>query len=435
MKLPPVLRAFAHRNFRLFFAGQSISLIGTWMQQVAMAWVVYLMTGSAWWLGLAGFAGQLPMFFLTPVTGVLVDRWNRHRLVLLTQTLAMLQAFLIAYLALAELIALWHILALSVFLGIVNAFDMPARQAFLVELVAGQENLANAIALNSSMVNAARLVGPALAGLLLSQTSAGVCFLVNALSFLAVLAGLLAMRVPRSARQRHRVPLSAGLREGLVYAFGFAPIRAILLLVALVSLVGLSYTVLLPVFAIEVLGGGPDTLGFLSAAAGVGALASALVLAARRSVVGLGRWIALAPGGFGLGLIALSFSRSLWLSLLLLVFNGFAVMMHLAASNTVVQTIVEEDKRGRVMSLYILAFMGVSPFGSLLAGYGAEVLGAPGMVRIAGVCCITGSVLFTLALPALRERVRPIYVEKGILPEIAQGLQAGSQLNTPPERQ
>jgi MFS family permease len=435
MNLTPLLRALGHRNYRLFFFGQTISLIGTWMQQVAVSWLVYVLTGSAWWLGVVGFCGQIPSFFLAPVAGVLVDRWNRHRLLLLTQTLAMLQAFLLAGLAFSGVVTVWQMVLLNLFLGVVNAFDMTTRQAFLTEMVQRREDLGNAIALNSSMVNGARLVGPALAGFLIAQTSAGVCFLVNGISYLAVLAALLAMRVPPRPREPHRAGLVHGLREGFVYAFGFSPIRSILLLLSLVSLLGMSYTVLMPVFATEVLGGGANTLGLLTAATGVGALAGALFLASRPSVLGLGKWISLAPAGFGAGLIVFSFSTTLWVSLLLLFLIGFAAMVQMAASNTVLQTIVDEDKRGRVMSFYTMAFMGVAPLGSLLAGAVADEVGAPEMVRLGGLCCIAGSAVFTARLPHLRQLIRPIYVRMGILPEMSAGLQTATELTVPPEKQ
>jgi MFS family permease len=411
MELPSALRALAHRNFRLFFAGQSVSLIGTWMQQVALAWEVFRLTGSAWWLGMAGFAAQI--------------------LILLTQTVAMIQAFLVAMLALTGLIELWHIMALSVLLGVVNAFDMPARQAFMVEMVTDHAGLTNAIALNSSIVNAARLVGPALAGLILAQTGAGVCFLINGISYVAVLIALLAMEVPKPAAPRPRVPIVAGLREGFTYAWRFSPVRSLLLLVAIVSLLGMSYSVLLPVFATDMLEGGADTLGLLYASAGVGALTAAIMLARRSTILGLGRWIAAMPALFGVALIAFSFSRLLPLSVGLLAVAGFAVMMQLAASNTLLQTIVDEDKRGRVMSLYAMAFLGMSPFGSLLAGALADRFGATTMLMISGACCIAGAAAFALRLNAIREQIRPIYRRKGILPEVAVGLQTASEMSVP----
>jgi MFS family permease len=430
-----LLRALAHRNYRLFFAGQSISLIGTWMQQIAMAWLVYLLTNSPFWLGVVGFAGQIPSFVLSPVAGVLVDRWNRHRLLLLTQSLAMLQAFVLAALALTGAIQVWHILVLSLFLGVVNAFDMTTRQAFLAEMVEDRADLANAIALNSSMVNGTRLVGPALAGFVLAESSAGVCFLLNGLSYLAVLAALLAMRVRPHRRERPTTHLVHELREGFAYAFGFAPIRSILMLLALTSLVGMSYSVLLPVFAKAILHGGAKTLGFLSAGAGVGALAGALFLASRKSVLGLGKWIMLAPALLGLGLMVFSFAEALWQALPPLCVVGFAMMVQMASSNTILQTIVEEGKRGRVMSFYTMAFLGMAPLGSLLAGSLADVIGTTATLRVGGLTCVVGSLVFATQLPRLREMVRPIYVRMGILPEVASGLQAAAQLTAPPEEQ
>jgi MFS family permease len=435
MDLGSLGRALAHRNFRLFFFGQGVSLIGTWMQQVAQAWLVYELTGSKFWLGFVGFCGQAPALVLAPFAGVLADRWNRHRLLLVTQTFMMFQAFSMAALALSGTADVPSIVALSLVLGVANVFDMTTRQAFYTEMIDRPEDLANAIALNSSMVNGSRLVGPALAGLLLAQTSAGVCFLVNGFSYLAVLAALLAMRLEPRPFLHHRVRVLAGLREGLAYALGFAPMRAILLLLALVSLMGMSYSVLLPAFAREVLQGGPSTFGLLSAASGVGALAGALLLAARQSVLGLGRWIALTPALFGAALVGFSLSRTLWLSLPLPGVAGFAVMVQMAASNTVLQTIVDEDKRGRVMSLYTMAFLGTAPLGSLLAGWLAEVIGAPNMVLLGGACCAAGALLFAAQLPQLREKVRPIYVRMGILPELVAGIGAASDMNVPTEAQ
>lgn len=433
MTPPSLLRALAHRNFRLFFAGQLVSLIGTWMQQLALAWLVFQLTRSPGWLGLVGFAGQVPSFFLAPLAGVVADRVNRHRLIVATQTLMMLQAFAVAALDLTGAITVWHILFLSLFLGLVTVFDMTGRQAFLTEMVERREDLANAIALNSSMFNGARLVGPALAGLVLAQTSAGVCFLLNGVSYLAVLAALLAMRVTPRRREKPRTGLVQGVREGFGYAFGFPPIRALLLLLALVSLLGISYTVLLPVFATDVLQGGPETLGFLSTAAGLGALAGALLLASRKTVLGLGRWIATMPAVFGLALMAFAFCERLLPALACLLVAGFALMVQMAASNTVLQTIVDEDKRGRVMSLYTMAFMGTAPLGSLLAGFLGDALGVSVAVLLAGAGCVLGSVLFLVHYPALRRLIRPIYRQMGILPELATGVQSASELLAPPE--
>jgi MFS family permease len=435
MDLGSLGRALTHRNFRLFLFGQGVSLIGTWMQQVALSWLVFELTGSPFWLGFVGFCGQAPALFLAPFAGVFVDRWNRHRLLLVTQTVMMLQAFAVAALALTGTANVANLVALSLVLGFVNVFDMTARQAFYTEILDRREDLANAIALNSTMVNGSRLVGPALAGLLLAETSAGVCFLVNGLSYLAVLAALLAMRLDSRSRPRHQGRVLAGLWEGLHYALGFAPIRAILLLLSLVCLMGISYVVLLPVFARDVLGGGPYTYGLLGAASGVGALVGALLLAARHSVLGLGRWIALTPALFGAALIGFSFARTLWLAMPLLAVAGFAMMVQMAASNTVLQTIVDEDKRGRVMSLYTMAFLGTTPLGSLLGGWLGAWIGAPNTVRLGGACCAVGSLLFALQLPRLREKVRPIYIRMGILPEVAAGIQAASELTVPPEEQ
>jgi MFS family permease len=429
-----LLRALAHRNYRLYFVGQGVSLVGTWMQQLALSWVVYQLTDSAVWLGVVGFAGQIPGFFLAPVAGVVADHYNRHRLLLLTQTLMMLQAFALAALALAGVITVWQIIVLSVLLGVVNALDMTVRQAFLTELIERREDLANAIALNSSMVNGSRLVGPALAGFLLAQTSAGVCFLINGVSYLAVLAALLAMTVRPASRPARRPPLLRGLREGFRYAFGFTPIRALLALLALVSLASMAYTVLLPVFADRLVGGGAATLGLLTAATGVGALTAAVFLASRQTVLGLGKWIAAAPAVFSAALFVFSASRNLWLSMLMLFLAGAALMMQMAATNTILQTIVEEDKRGRVMSFYTMAFLGMAPLGSLMGGLLAERIGAPGTVRVAAAACLVGSALFAVALPSLREEVRPIYRRMGILPELATGVQSATELNVPPER-
>jgi MFS family permease len=385
------------------------------MQQIAMSWLVYRMTHSAFLLGVVGFLGQIPAFLVSPFAGVLIDRWNRHHILLGTQSLAMIQAFILALLTLKGTIAIWHIITLALFLGFVNAFDMPTRQAFVVELVETGEDLGNAIALNSFMFNGARLLGPSIGGLLIALLGEGICFLLNAISFIAVIAALLAMKMTKRQIRSKSSHVLEGMKEGLTYAFGFPPIRSLLLLQGLVSLTGMPYTVLMPVFAKNILHGGPHTLGFLLGASGVGALVGAIYLASRKSILGLGRVIIIALNIFGIGLIAFSISRILSLSLLLLAFTGFGMMVQMASSNTVLQTIVEEDKRGRVMSFYTMAFMGMVPFGSLLAGSLASKIGAPGTIMISGVACILGSILFARKLPALREMVRPIYIEKEIL--------------------
>jgi MFS family permease len=424
-----MVRALRHRNYRLFFSGQSVSLIGTWMTRIATSWLVYRLTRSPLLLGLVGFAGQIPSFVLAPLAGVLVDRWNRHRVLIVTQVLAMLQSAALAGLTLAGVINIWHVLLLSLFQGLINAFDMPARQAFVVEMVDKREDLANAIALNSSMVNAARLLGPSIGGVVIAAVGEGWCFFLDAVSYLAVLASLFLMRVvprPRSAAAGARV--LPEFREGWAYVAGSAPIRSILLLHALVSLVGMPYTVLMPIFASSVLHGGPHTLGFLMAASGVGALLGAVFLANRRSVLGLGKVIPLMAGLFGAGLVGFSLSRSLWLSLVLLLVTGLGFMVQMAASNTLLQTLVEDDKRGRVMSFYTMAFMGTAPFGSLLAGGLAHRIGAPRTLLLGGLGCIAAALWFASLLPRLRERVRPIYVHMGILPEMAEGIRSATQL-------
>jgi MFS family permease len=429
-----IFRALSHRNYKLFFAGQSISLIGTWMTRIATSWLVYRLTGSALLLGVVGFAGQIPSFVLAPIAGVLVDRWNRHRLLVATQVLALIQSFVLALLTLTGVIKIWHVIALSVFQGLINAFDMPARQAFVVEMVERREDLANAIALNSSMVNAARLLGPSLGGIVIAAIGEGWCFMADAISYLAVIASLLAMTVnARMTRPTKDANMFAQLYEGWKYTTRFAPIRKVLILLALISLVGMPYTVLMPVFANDVLHGGPSTLGLLMAASGVGALAGALLLAARKSVLGLGKYIPLMAAAFGVGLIAFSFTRVTWLALLLMMVTGLGFMVQMAASNTVLQTIVDEDKRGRVMSFYTMAFMGTAPFGSLLAGSVAERIGTPHTLLFGGIGCVLGALWFATSLPSLRRDVRPIYKKIGILPEVAEGIHRTSELSIPPE--
>lgn len=428
-----IFRTLRYRNYRLFFGGQLISLIGTWMQQIAMTWLVYRMTNSALLLGIVGFASQMPTFLLSPFAGVLADRMNRHRIIIITQTLAMVQAGALAVLTLTGNIAVWHIISLSVFLGLVNAFDIPTRQTFVLEMIENKEDLGNAIALNSSMFNGARLIGPAIAGMLLTVIGEGLCFLLNAISFVAVIVALLAMKLPPQQRTSHTHGVIRGLKEGVTYAFGFAPIKYILMLVALISAMGMPYSVLMPVFAKDILRGGPHTLGFLMGATGVGAMTGALYLASRKTVVGLGRWIAIAAGIFGLGLIGFSFARVLWLSMGLLFVVGFGMMTQMASCNTILQTIAEDDKRGRVMSFYTMAFMGMAPLGSLLAGSLASTIGAPYTLFISGVICIFGATMFATKLPLLRKEIRPIYMKIGIIPEVSSGIESASELTTPPE--
>jgi len=416
-------RALRHRNFRLFFAGQSVSLIGTWMTRVATAWLVYNLTHSAILLGTVSFAGQIPTFLLAPLAGVLVDRWDRRRVLVVTQALAMVQSLALAALTLTHRITIAEVLALSAFQGCINAFDMPGRQSFLMEMVEGRDDLSNAIAINSSMVNLARLVGPSLAGMLIAVTSEGWCFLIDGVSYIAVIASLLMMHVPAldpaklaEAANRAGVSLLTQLKEGWDFVRHFAPIRTILLLFALVSLMGMPFTVLMPIFAAQVLQGGPHTLGFLMGALGVGSLASAITLVLRKSVRGLLKMIPIAAAAFGAGLIGFGLSHTIWLSMALLLVTGFGMMQGLTASNTIIQTIVPEDKRGRVMSYYTVAFVGMSPFGSLLAGSLAHAIGAPWTVVISGIACILGAAWFTTQMRSIRKVMRPIYEQLGIIP-------------------
>jgi MFS family permease len=422
---PSLIRALRHRNYRLFFAGQSLSLVGTWITRIATSWLVYRLTGSALLLGVVGFCGQIPTLFLAPVAGVFVDRWNRHRVLVVTQVLSMLQSFALAALALAGIITVEEVLGLQVLQGIINAFDTPARQAFVVSMIEDRADLPNAIALNSSMVNVSRILGPSIGGVLIAAVGEGWCFLVDGVSYLAVIASLLAMRVPARTGARGESRVIDELRAGLRYVTGFEPIGTALLLLAIVSTMGMPYTVLMPAVAAKLLHGGPHTLGLLMTAAGVGALFGAIYLASRPSVLGLGRVIAGATALFGGGLVAFGCSRALWLSLLILPLIGAGFMVSLAATNTLIQTITEEHLRGRVMAFYTMAFLGTAPLGSLLAGVLADRIGEPLTIIAGGVACLLGSVWFTSRLSRLRELVRPLYRERGILPSPAEQAEPG----------
>ena len=429
-----IFRSLQYRNYRLFFGGQGISLIGTWIQRIAMPWLVYRLTGSVFLLGVVGFASQIPAFLLAPFAGVLTDRWNRYYILIATQILAMIQALALAFLFFIGAVEVWHIILLSIFLGFVNAFDMPARQSFVVEMVEKREDLGNAIALNSSMVNSARLLGPSIAGVLIAATGEGICFLINGLSYLFVIVSLLMMKVTLRKVKTQDTQVLKGLKEGFSYAFGFAPIRSIILLLGLVSLMGMPYAVLMPVFAKEILHGGSHTFGFLMGASGIGALIGALYLASRRSVLGLGKIIPLSAAIFGFGLIAFSLSRFFLLSLALMLLTGLGMIMQMASSNTILQTIVDDDKRGRVMSFYTMAFIGTAPFGSLLAGGLASSIGAPNTLIIGGVSSVLGAILFASKLSDLKKMVRPIYVRLGIISEVASGIQTATELTVPPQK-
>jgi MFS family permease len=409
-------RALRHRNFQLFVVGQSISLIGTWMTRVATSWLVYRLTQSALLLGIVSFSGQILSFLLGPVAGVWVERLDRRKLLVWTQAAAAVQSLALAWLTLARVITLWEIIALSALQGLINAFDMTARQSFLVQMVEDRADLSNAIAINSSMANGARLIGPAIAGFVIAAFGEGWCFLADGASYLAVIVSLLLMRVKRSVIERKATSMLEQMREGWDYVSTFRPIRTILLLFALISLMGWPFTVLLPVFAAQVLHGGPHTLGWLSGAAGTGALVSGLSLAMRKSVAGLTHMLQVASAVLGCALILFGLSHALWLSLVLLVFAGFGLMQGAAVSNTIIQSLVTEDKRARVMSYYTMAFFGAAPLGSLLAGTLAHRIGAPDTVIITGAFCIAGSLWFTQEMPVVKAIMRPIYLELGVLP-------------------
>ncbi len=426
-----MFRALSHKNYRLFFIGQGVSLIGTWMERIAMSWLVYRLTDSVFLLGMVSFCSLAPSFVLGPFAGVISDRFDRHRILVITQTLFMLQASVVAALVLTDTVTIWHILTLSTFLGIVNAFDTATRQAFVIELVEDREDLSNAIALNSSLFNVARLVGPSIAGVIIAAVGEGACFLINALSYLAVIGSLLLMHTKPFVPSKHKRKVWQQLQEGFRYTFRFPPIRAIILVVAGTSLIGMPFSVLMPAFARDVLGGNANTLGFLMGASGIGALAGALYLAPRKSAVGLGKVIIGAAVLFGLGLIAFSFTKVLWLSLVCMLFTGFGMIVQLASCNTILQTIVEEDKRGRVMSFYSMASLGMAPFGSLLAGALADRIGVGYTFLGCGVLLILLIIPFATQLSRLREMVVPIYRRLGILPEIATGLRAASSLTGP----
>ena len=410
-------RALHHRNYRLFFGGQSVSLIGTWMQQLAMSWLTYRLTHSTVLLGVVGFSSLIPSFLLAPFAGVLIDRWERYRVMIITQILAMIQAVVLALLVLTGMITVWHIIILSTLLGIINSVVNPVRHALIIDLVESKEDLSNAIALSASMFNVARLVGPSIAGVLISLVGEGVCFLINALSFIAVIISLLSMKVTSKERKMYRTPFWQDIREGFAYAFGFPPIRYILMLIAWTSLVGMSYNVLMPVFARDILHGGAHTFGFLMAGTGCGALIGSIYLATRKSVLNLERILVITSLLFGIGLILLSLSHVDWVALIFMMLIGFGMISQFAGCNTILQTIVEEDKRGRVMSLFIMTSIGTIPFGSLLAGSIAQVVGTPQTIRISGLLCIFGAVMLAVRLPAFRAMIHPIYVKKGIIME------------------
>ncbi len=395
-----LLRALKHRNYQLFFAGQLISLIGTWMQTVAQSWLIYRLTGSTILLGLVGFASQFPVFLFAPLGGAVADRYPRHRLLVLTQSLAMILATVLALLTLMGVIKVSEIFVLATLLGIVNAFDIPTRQSFIVEIV-GRDDLSNAIALNSSMFNGARIIGPAIAGIMVAAVGEGWCFLINALSFIAVITGLLMMRLTHPPAAPHTGSMLNHIREGLDFVRGHAAIRYLLMLLGIVSITGMPYVVLMPIFADRILHGGASGLGLLMSASGVGALLGALTLAARRNVHGLSRWAPIAALGFGISLILFSSSRHFWLSAALLIPAGFSMMVQMATSNTLLQMMTPDAYRGRVMSLYSMMFMGMAPIGAMFAGTLAGHIGAPLTVMLGGVLSILAGLWFGRRLRGL----------------------------------
>jgi MFS family permease len=425
-RVKTVFRSLRHRNYRLFFSGQSLSLIGTWMQRIALPWIVYRMTGSEVLLGVVGFAGTIPSFLLAPFAGVLIDRWSRYRVLIVTQFISMAQAAVLATLSLTGHLDIWHIIVLSVVLGCINSFDMPARHAFVIDMVNDKEDIGNAVALNSMMFNGARLIGPSVAGVVLAVAGEGICFLSNAVSYVFVIVSLFAMHVEPSVEKKNKTHIFRDMKEGLDYTFGFPPIKSVILLLGLVSLMGFSYQVLMPVYAKDILHGDSHTYGFLMGGAGAGALLGALYLASRDSVLKLGRLIPAAAALLSTGLIALSLNSLFSISMFLMFLTGLGMMTFTAASNTILQTLADEDKRGRVMSFYTMALMGTAPFGSLLAGWLAKVIGTPWTIFAGGIACLLGALVFYRRLPELKRIVRPVYIKMGMIPEVATGIRDAS---------
>jgi len=396
-----IFRSLRYRNFRLFFSGQSISLIGTWMQRIAMPWLVFEITGSVFLLGLVGFAGQIPTLVISPFAGVFADRWNRYKVLILTQILAMIQAFVLYFLVQSKTVEVWHLVSLSIFLGCINAIDIPVRQSFVIQMVDKKEDLSNAIALNSTMVNAAKLLGPSMAGILIALAGVNMCFLINGLSYILVITSLLFMNIVPKEINKKKLDVFSELKAGFTYTSEHIPIKYILLLLSLVSIMGMPYIVLMPAFAKNILHGGPQSFGFLMGASGVGALMGALYLASRKTIAGLEKLIPYSAGLFGIGLIAFAFSRWFYLSLFLMTITGLGMMLQLASSNTLIQTIVDDNKRGRVMGFYTMAFMGSAPFGSIIAGTAAKLVGAPMTIFVGGIACILGALTYIGKLPQI----------------------------------
>jgi MFS family permease len=410
-----MFRALRHRNYQLFFAGQSVSVIGTWMGRVAINWLVYRLTGSAAMLGVVAFAGAIPAFVLTPISGTVVDWFDRYRVLLISQMVLGLIALALGTLVVTGNEAVWSVILLAMLMGVARAFDIPARQALVVNLVDDREDLSNAIALNSTMINGAKLIGPMIAGVVIAAVGEGVLFLADGFSYVFVIAAMLAMRMPNRHRPKRDRAFLAHFVEGWQYARQSVPIRSLLMLMAMVSLLAVPYMVLLPIFADQVIGGGATTLGFLTASAGAGAVVAGMYLASRRNVLGLGRVIGLGAGLFGAALIGFSLVNQLWMAMLLLPFAGFGMMTVMAGTNTALQTLVDDDKRGRVMAFFTMAFMGAAPIGNLVAGVVAEYLGVQWTVAIGGGACIVSACWFATVLPAIRAAARPILIEQGLI--------------------
>ncbi len=409
-----IARALRHRNYRLFFGGQTVSLVGTWITRIATAWLVYRLTKSELLLGVVGFAGQIPLLLLGPIGGVVSDRFDRHRILVWTQVASAIQSLALAVLAFTH-ITIVEIIVLQVVQGVINALDTPARQAFVVEMVDDREDLPNAIALNSAMFNASRIIGPSIGGIMIAALGEGWCFLADAISYIAVIMSLLAMRFTRVPRAKSGQHVSQELREGFSYVWRFAPVRALLLIVTIVSIFGTPYIVLMPAIASSVLHGDAHTLGVLMTASGVGALLGTVYLASRHTVVGLGKVIITATAALGAGLIAFSFAHTLWIAVAVIPIVGAGMMLQAASANTILQTVVEERMRGRVMAFYSMAVLGAMPIGSLIAGVLADRIGAEQTILIGAIVCLAGAVYFSFRRPTLAALIRPIYIERGIL--------------------
>ncbi len=409
------LRAFRHRSYRLFFCGQSVAVLGNWIQFLAMSWLVYRLSGSAWLLGVTGFAGQIAILVLAPFGGLWADRFDRRKLLIWTQTAAMIPGFALAALAYTDAIEIWHVVLMASLFGIIMAIDVPARQSFTPEMVPAREDLASAIAFNALMQNGGRMLGPTIAGLLIAVSSEAVCFLVNGASKIAAVTTLMMMTVTPGARPSASSSIWSGLREGVAYTWNSVPLRLLFPVVAAVSFMSSPYQTLMPIFAAEVFAGGADTLGFLIGAAGLGGIAGMLLLASRKDVRGLLNWIAGSALVAGATLVVFAYSTSLALSLATIAVVGLTTLTVAMGVSTIVQTIVEDRMRGRVLGLFVVAFLGMFPLGSLAAGAVASSIGATHTLAAGGVACMLTALWLWRRLPELRSHIRPIYVKLGII--------------------